>query len=89
MTRIIYDAALKEKLPNLDELIELCDEEGHVLARIQRVLDPALYDREPRISEEELERRFAEPGKTYTTAEAWPTWSSSDVSGRLASKHGR
>jgi hypothetical protein len=34
MTRILYDAALKEKLPNLDEPIELCDEEGHVLARI-------------------------------------------------------
>jgi hypothetical protein len=69
MTRIIYDAALKEKLPNLDEPIELCDAEGHVLARIQRVLDPAPDDREPRINEEELERRFAEPGKTYTTAE--------------------
>jgi hypothetical protein len=69
MTRIIYDAALREKLPNLDEPIELCDAEGHVLARIHRVLDPAPDDREPRISEEELERRFAEPGKTYTTAE--------------------
>jgi hypothetical protein len=69
MTRINYDAALKEKLPNLDEPIELCDEEGHILALIRPVLSPTLYDREPRISEEELERRFAEPGKTYTTAE--------------------
>jgi hypothetical protein len=34
------------------------------------VLDPALYTNlEPQISEEEIERRFAEPGKTYTTAE--------------------
>jgi hypothetical protein len=69
MTRVIYDAALKEKLPNLDEPIELCDEEGHILARIRPVVDPTSNDREPRISEEELERRFAEPGKTYTTAE--------------------
>ncbi len=69
MTRILYDATLREKLPNLDEPIELCDEEGHVLARIQRVLDPALDDREPRISMEELRHRIANPGKTYTTAE--------------------
>jgi hypothetical protein len=69
MTRIIYDAALKEKLPNLDEPIELCDKEGRVLARIERVLDPVLYDREPRISMEELTRRRSYKGKTYTTAE--------------------
>jgi hypothetical protein len=70
MTRILYDAALKEKLPNLDEPIELCDEEGHVLARIQRVLDPALHwDLKPQISKEELERRRSYQGKTYTTAE--------------------
>jgi hypothetical protein len=70
MTRILYDAALKEKLPNLDEPIELCDEKGHVLARIQRVLDPALHtDREPQITKEELMRRKSENGKTFTTAE--------------------
>ncbi|MGP0070180.1 MAG: hypothetical protein ACLQGP_42100 [Isosphaeraceae bacterium] len=69
MTRIIYDAALKEKLPNLDELIELCDEEGHVLALIRPVLGPTLSDREPRISLEELKRRRSYKGKTYTTAE--------------------
>ncbi len=61
MTRILYDAVLKEKLPNLERTIELCDEEGHVLARIKPVLDPA---QEPQISEEEIERRFAEHGKT-------------------------
>ena len=70
MTRILYDAVLKEKLPNLETTIELCDEEGHVLARIKPVLDPALYpDLEPKISEEELRRRKTEKGKTYTTAE--------------------
>ena len=41
MTRVIYDAVLREKLPDLDLPIELCDEEGHVLARIQPVPDPA------------------------------------------------
>ena len=29
MTRILYDPVLKEKLPNLETPIELCDEEGH------------------------------------------------------------
>ncbi len=70
MTRVVYDAALKEKLPDLDEPIELCDEQGHILARIQRVLDPALYtDLRPKISKEELERRRSYQGKTYTTVE--------------------
>jgi hypothetical protein len=40
MTRVLYDALLKEKRPNLEGSIELCDEEGHVLARIQHVPDP-------------------------------------------------
>lgn len=69
MTRVIYDAVLKEKLPDLDLPIELCDEEGHVLARIQPVPDPARYNLEPQISREELMRRKADPGKLYTTAE--------------------
>ena len=66
MTRILYDAALKEKLPNLETPIELCDEEGRVLARIQPVLDSEF---EPRISMDEVRRRLADRGKTYTTAE--------------------
>jgi hypothetical protein len=69
MTRVLYDAVLKEKLPNLEGLIELCDEEGHVLARIQPVPEGAPYDREPQITKEELMQRKADPGKLYTTAE--------------------
>ena len=69
MTRVLYDAVLKEKLPNLEGPIELCDEDGHILARIQPVPDPSLYDLEPKISKEELTQRFANPGKLYTTAE--------------------
>jgi hypothetical protein len=69
MTRVLYDAVLKEKLPDLDETIELCDEEGHVLARIHRVLDPMHDLLEPQISMEEINRRATYKGKTYTTAE--------------------
>ena len=34
MTRIICDAALREKLHDLATPLELCDESGHVLARV-------------------------------------------------------
>jgi hypothetical protein len=70
MTKIIYDAVLRERLPNLAESMELCDESGHVLARISPVIDPELYtDLEPQIGEEEVMRRLTHKGKTYTTAE--------------------
>jgi hypothetical protein len=70
MTRIIYDHVLREKLPNLETPIELCDEEGHVLARIRPVYDPVLYPQfQPQISKEELQRRKSYQGRTYTTAE--------------------
>ena len=39
MERIICDAALREKLRDLAEPLELCDESGFVLAQIV----PALY----------------------------------------------
>jgi hypothetical protein len=69
MKKVLYDAVLKEKLPNLDSLVELCDEEGRVIARIVPVPDPSWYDDEPKISKEELKERFANPGRLYTTAE--------------------
>jgi hypothetical protein len=50
--------------------IELCDESGHILARVVPVLDREIYaSSEPQIRGEELDRRIASPGKTYTTAE--------------------
>jgi hypothetical protein len=69
MTKILYDSVLREKLPNPETPIELCDEDGHVLARIRPVLDPTRYNLEPQISKEELMRRKADPGKLYTTAD--------------------
>lgn len=69
MTKIICDAALREKLHDLAAPLELCDESGHVLARLVPVIDSELDIREPQISKEEWERRMAWRGKTYTTAE--------------------
>jgi hypothetical protein len=70
MTKVICDAVLREKLHDLTGPLELCDESGHILARVVPVLDPELYaSSEPQISGEELDRRIASRGKTYTMAE--------------------
>ena len=69
MKKVLYDAVLKEKLSELDSPIELCDEEGRVIARIVPVLDPDRYDLEPGIREKEFKERLANPGRLYTTAE--------------------
>ena len=69
MTRIICDAALREKLHDLARPLELCDESGHILARVVPVRDTKLDILEPQISKEELQRRRLQGGKTYTTAE--------------------
>ena len=69
MSRITIDAAMIERLQGLTQPLELCDEAGHTLARVVPVYDPALYNLEPRISKEELEERFKNPGRLYTTAE--------------------
>ncbi len=68
MTQIILDAALRKKLHNLNQPLELCDETGHVLARVIPILDPSDYEKvEPEITPEEVERRRNEP--EYSTAE--------------------
>ena len=70
MTRIICDAVLRARLHDLAGPLELCDESGHVLARVVPVLDLELCaGSEPQISGEELDRRIVSRGKTYTIAE--------------------
>ena len=66
MTRIILDAALKKRLNNLSEPLELCNRAGRVLAR---VLPQDEDGREPKISRAEIRRRMASKEKTYTTKE--------------------
>lgn len=70
MTRVILDSKLREKLCDLHQPLELCDERGCVLARLTPVYDPAEYGPlEPQVSEEELRRREQSNEKRYTTAE--------------------
>jgi hypothetical protein len=58
MTRVIVDETLRTKLHNLSQPLELCDEEGRVLARVIPLPDLSEYEPwEPPISEEELRRR--------------------------------
>ena len=69
MTQVILDAPLVERLHNLRQPLELCDESGRVLARVTPVYDPAEYvGLEPQISDDELRRR-ERSDKWYTTQE--------------------
>jgi hypothetical protein len=58
MERLVIDDPLREKLMSLDGSIELVDAAGHLIGVVQRRYDPALYPRDPGISEEEIERRL-------------------------------
>jgi hypothetical protein len=59
MTRITYDATLAEKLLNLSQPLEICDEAGSVLAKVSPVFNPDEYEPwEPQITKEELDRRM-------------------------------
>jgi hypothetical protein len=69
VTRVICDAVLREKLHDLAQPLELCDESGHVVARVVPVLDLEDDIGEPQISKDEWQRRMAQKGKTYSTAE--------------------
>ena len=67
---VVCDAVMRKTLHDLAEPLELCDESGNVLARVLPASDRALEGSpEPQISREELDRRGASNGKTYTTAE--------------------
>jgi hypothetical protein len=67
VTRVILDTALRSRLYNLQQPLELCDESGKVLARLIPVLAPPEFEAwEPEISEEELRRR-EQSDKWYTS----------------------
>jgi hypothetical protein len=73
MIRIPVDDELRRRFKNFEHDIELYDEQGNVLARFLRSTpwsDPDQW--EPltaEITQEEIERRLAEGGPTYTTAQ--------------------
>ena len=70
MTRIVLNSELREKLHNLTEPLELCDEAGRVLAHLMPAIGPSHCDSpEPQISREEVLRRKQNKVRSLTTAE--------------------
>lgn len=68
MTQVVLDAALRSKLHDLRQPLELCDESGKVLAVVEPVLDPSEYECiVPELTEEELER--CRQGPDFSTQE--------------------
>jgi hypothetical protein len=68
MVKVTLDKAMIEKLRGLKSPLLLCDESGETLARVVPAdIDPKML--EPQISDEELEDRFKNPGRLYTTQE--------------------
>lgn len=73
MTRITVDDELRKRLRNFAEDLEICDEQGYVIAKVVRstpLTDPGNWEQlTPELSEEEWERikDSDEPG--ITTAE--------------------
>jgi hypothetical protein len=61
---------MRQKLHNLTQPLELCDESGQVLALLTPVRDLAEYEPlEPQVSDEELLRRARSDEETFTIAE--------------------
>ncbi len=61
MTRIVVDLATQPWLAAADKTLELCDSSGRVLGHFVPACASS-SDREPKISEEELERRERQGG---------------------------
>jgi hypothetical protein len=71
MTRIIADRALKEKLGNLTEPAEICDDAGKTLGYFSPFVPPGheLYKKfKSELSDEQLDRIAQEP-EEFTTDE--------------------
>jgi hypothetical protein len=70
MTKIVVDEALRAKLRNLQEWIELCDSTGRTIALVQPI--PATSQRElaPTFSDDAVEQSRRQSGGT-PLAEIW------------------
>lgn len=70
MVRITADEQLRKVLLDFSKEIEVCDEQGRILARVKPVLDPSFWNSlTPPASDEELDRRSKSSEKRYTTQE--------------------
>jgi hypothetical protein len=68
MAILIADDQLAAKLDRADEPVEICARDGRRLGFFTPA-KPGRHQLEPRISQEELDRRLNEPGKGYSAEE--------------------
>jgi hypothetical protein len=69
MTRVIVDEVLRNKLHNLTQPLELCDESGRLVGRVFPAEDLSRYKLwEPPITDQEVQQLLSSE-KWYTTAE--------------------
>jgi hypothetical protein len=69
MSRLIVDLEMKAKLHNVKDVLEICDDSGHVLGHFIPFVDPrSIKNMEPKISEEEVQRRTRRGGGRELTA---------------------
>ena len=68
MTRLTVDGELLTKLGSADSCVELCDAQGKTIGYFTPVPPAAPRHLEPKVSEEELNRRETE-AETFSTAE--------------------
>ncbi len=79
MTRVVVDASLQVKLPQVDSSFEFCDESGRTLGYYVPAADQLrrLYDwARTQFTDEEIERARREP----------PGWTTAEVLARLTNK---
>ncbi len=70
MIQVVVDPAMRSKLHNFSQALELRDSSGRVLARLFPAIDLSEYEPlVPQVSEEELNRREKANEKRYTTSE--------------------
>jgi hypothetical protein len=73
MTRVTVDSDLRKKLMNCTTPLELCDEQGYVLAKLVPSTpwtDPENWiELTPDVSDEELDRRSISNEPSYSTEE--------------------
>jgi hypothetical protein len=68
MTRLTLDDDFRRKLEGVNSCVELCDSHGNTLGYFTPVAARGPSSWEPKISEEELDRRERE-SETFSTAE--------------------
>jgi len=69
MTKILIDPQLRERLANMSQPLQFCDEAGRTVGWFVPTFGPFFEGKEPQISRDEIERRKQSKDKSFSTAE--------------------